>query len=366
MLNFFSRFKHFDIPLQISILLLISAGLAVLYSTSVAGGTLGVFWRQLVFLSIGLVAFVFFAFFDYHALAKTNRIIYVIFILLLVYLIVLGSAVRGGKRWIDVGIFRFQVAEFVKISIILGLSRLLYLRRGEINSWKNIIWSFLYVLIPAGLIILEPDLGSAAVLISIWAGVIFLSPIKKKYLAILFIVGIIASGLGWKFALKDFQKNRILVFINPALDPKGRGYNVRQAAIAVGSGQIFGRGLGQGLQSENKFLPEQQTDFIFAAASEEIGFVGVIALLGLYLFLFYRLLIIIRNSRDDLGMYIAGGIFFLFFSHLIVNIGMNIGLLPVTGIPLPFFSAGGSSLVVVLILLGIAQNIAVQSKTLRF
>lgn len=157
-----------------------------------------------------------------------------------------------------------------------------------------------------------------------------------------------------------------MVFLNPALDPKGRGYNVRQAAIAIGSGQITGRGLGQGLQGQNRFLPEWQTDFIFAAGSEEIGFLGSFSLLCLYFFLLLRLLKIAKRARDDLGMYIAGGVLLLFFCHLTINIGMNLGLLPVTGIPLPFLSAGGSSLVVGLAALGIAQNISLQSKALRF
>jgi rod shape determining protein RodA len=157
-----------------------------------------------------------------------------------------------------------------------------------------------------------------------------------------------------------------MTFINPSLDPKGRGYNVRQATIAVGGGELLGRGLGKGVQSQQKFLPERQTDFIFAAAGEEIGFVGLITLLGLYFFLCYRLMQILKNAKDDLGMYIAGGVLFFFFFHVLINVGMNIGLLPVTGIPLPFVSAGGSSLVVSLLCLGMAQNVSLQSKALRF
>jgi len=366
MLKFLSRFKYFDLPLQITTGLLIVVGLALLYSTSVAGDTTGTFWRQLVFLALGLAGFFFFSFFDYHTLAKSNRTLYVIFILLLVYLLFFASFIRGGKRWINFGFFNFQVAEFVKIVVILGLARLLYLRRGEINSWGNILWSFLYAVIPVGLIVLEPDLGSAIIILAIWGGVILISPIKKKFLVVLFLIFLSVSGITWKFFLKPFQKDRIVVFLNPALDPKGRGYNVRQASIAVGSGQLFGRGLGKGLQSEHKFLPERQTDFIFAASSEQVGFLGVIVLLIIYFCLFARLISIVKNARDDLGMYIAAGVFFLFFAHVIINIGMNVGLLPVTGIPLPFLSAGGSSLVVALIALGIAQNISMQSKVLRF
>lgn len=365
-MSFFHRFKYFDQPLQIAALLIITAGLALLYSTSLSGDSTSLFWRQVVFFAAGLVAFLFFSFFDYHTLTKTNRVIYVVFILVLIYLIFFGSVIRGGRRWIDFGFFRFQPAEFVKIAVILGLARLFYLKRGQINSWRTIAQSLLYALVPAGLVILEPDLGSALIIMSLWAGILLVSPIKKKFLAIIFLIFLATAGIGWKFFLKDFQKDRIMVFINPGLDPRGRGYNVRQATIAVGSGQFFGRGLGKGLQSQHKFLPERQTDFIFAASSEEIGFLGCSVLLFLYVVIFLRILKITSQAKDDLGMYLAVGVFFLLFAHVIINVGMNIGLLPVTGIPLPFISAGGSSLIVCMAALGIVQNVALQSKTLRF
>lgn len=362
----FSKFKYFDLPLQIAMGLLLIAGLTLLYSTTIGGDSSSVFWRQVLFAAMGLVAFLFFSFFDYHTLAKANRVTYVILFILLVYLLLFGSNIKGSRRWIELGFFNFQVAEFTKIAIILGLSRLMYLRRGEINSWKNILWSFLYAFIPAVLVLREPDLGSALIIMTIWGGIILISPIRKKFLTIIFVALVSFAAIGWHFILHDFQRSRVLVFLDPSLDPRGRGYNVRQAAIAVGSGQIFGRGLGKGMQSQHKFLPERQTDFIFAASSEEIGFVGSTSLVGLFFFLFYRLIKIIKSARDDLGMYIASGVFFLFFAHAVINIGMNIGLLPVTGIPLPFISAGGSSLIVALIALGIAQNISMQSKALRF
>ncbi|MFA5990747.1 MAG: rod shape-determining protein RodA [Candidatus Doudnabacteria bacterium] len=366
MFNFFKRFKHFDIPLLATTLLLSLAGIAILYSTTLSETSNSLFYRQVLILAVGLGISLFLSVLDYHTLAKANRIIYVVFIVLLVYLEIFGSVIRGGTRWLDLGFFRFQPAEFVKLVVIFGLARLLYLKRGQINSFKTLLWSFSYALLPAGLVILEPDLGSAIIILSLWLGIILLSPIKKKFLAIMFVSFLVVAGLGWKFFLKDFQKDRIMVFIDPKLDPRGKGYNVRQATIAVGSGQFTGRGLGKGVQSQHKFLPERQTDFIFAAGSEEIGFIGSFSLLGLYFFLFFRILKVMKKAKDDLGMYIAGGVLFLFFGHVIINIGMNIGLLPVTGIPLPFVSAGGSSLIVSLMALGVVQNIAVQSKALRF
>lgn len=366
MLRFLNRFKYFDVPLLAATLLLALAGMAILYATTLSDGSGGVFYRQLIFLILGLGAFFFISFFDYHGLTKLNRIFYVVIIFLLLYLLAFGTLIHGGKRWIDISLFSFQPAEFAKLIVILGLSRLLYLKRGQINSWKIIIWSFLYALVPVALVVTEPDLGSAIILLCLWLGIILLSPIKKKFLVFLFVFFVAVSGAAWKFYLKDFQRDRVLVFLNPSLDPKGRGYNVRQATIAVGAGEFFGRGLGKGVQSQHKFLPERQTDFIFAAGSEEIGFLGSASLLGLFFFLLWRILIIIRGAKDDLGMYLAAGVFFFFFFHVLINVGMNIGVLPVTGIPLPFVSAGGSSLVVSFIALGLAQNVARQSKILRF
>lgn len=366
MLNFLRKFRYFDRPLQIVTLLLAVAGMAMLYSIAVAGGGAAVFWKQGIFLLVGLGLYIFFAFFDYHALAKLNRAVYPVLLVLLVYLLLLGPKINGGRRWLPLGITTIQLGEFVKISVMLGLSRLLYLRGGQINSFSRIVWSLFYAAVPAALIVAEPDLGSAAVILGLWAGMLLISPIQKKYLAILFIGFVLVSGVTWKYFLKDFQRSRIEVFLNPALDPHGRGYNVRQATIAVGSGEFFGSGLGKGAQSQNKFLPEQETDFIFAAAAEEIGFLGCAALLALYLFLLFRLLRIARHAKDDLGLYLAGGVFFLLAIHVFINVGMNIGLLPVTGIPLPLASAGGSSLLATLIALGMAQNVSLQSKALRF
>lgn len=363
---FFSQSKYFDWPLLLTSLTLSVLGLALIYSTAASGEGGQVFFRQLTFFVFGVFAFLFFSFFDYHSLAKANRIIYVVSIFLLIWILFFGPNIRGGRRWLPLGFFNIQLAEFVKLSVILGMARLLHTRRGEINSPLTLLWSFLYTALPAFLVLKEPDLGSALIILSLWAGLLLISPIRKKFLFILLAMFILGSGATWKFFLKDFQKDRVKVFLSPGLDPRGRGYNVRQAAIAVGSGQFFGRGLGKGQQSQNRFLPERQTDFIFAASSEEVGFFGSTSIIALYCLLFFRLILIIKKARDDLGMYIAGGVFFLIFFHTTINIGMNVGLLPVTGIPLPLLSAGGSSLLVILIALGITQNISMQSKVLRF
>jgi rod shape determining protein RodA len=366
MKNFLPQLKHFDLPLLIVSGLILAVGLVVLYSTSVSGGTLQIFYRQLIFAGFGLIVFFIFSSYNYHKLSKQNRIIYVVLILALAALLIFGREIRGSTRWIDLGFFRVQPAEFAKVIVLTGLSRWLFLRRGQINSWKNIAVTFLYTALPAGLIILEPDLGSALVIMGIWFGMLLVSPMRKTYLLGFIVLALISAGIGWKFVLQDYQKNRVEVFLNPDLDPRGQGYNVRQAIIAVGSGEIVGRGLGRGLQSQLKFLPERQTDFIFASAAEEIGFLGSIALLGLYYFLIRRLIKIIQYAKDDLGYFLTSGVLFLFLVQVIINMGMNMGILPVTGIPLPFLTYGGSSLIVSFIALGIVQNVARQSRILRF
>jgi rod shape determining protein RodA len=216
------------------------------------------------------------------------------------------------------------------------------------------------------LVLRQPDLGSTLILLGIWFGAMLISSVKKKFIVILIVAGIAVAAVSWQFLLHDYQRNRIEAFIDPALDPRGQGYNVRQAIIAVGSGHVTGRGFGQGLQSALRFLPERQTDFVFAAMSEEIGFVGSFTIVVLYGFLLLRLLKVVRMARDDFGMYVAAGVLCMIFGQVLINIGMNIGIMPVTGIPLPFITHGGSSLVVAMASLGIVQNIVIQSKTLRF
>jgi rod shape determining protein RodA len=361
-----AKFKYFDIPLLITSGLLLLIGLAVMYSTSLSGDTMQVFYKQTAYVAIGIAMFLGLAFYDYQRIAKINRYLYIGLILALTYLLIFGDPIRGSARWIDFGVFNFQPAEFAKLIVVTGLSRWLYLRRGQINSWSSIAITFLYAALPAFLILREPDLGSALVVMALWFGILLASPIKKSYLVVFVLIAAIVAGLGWEFFLHDYQKKRVEVFLDPNLDPRGKGYNVRQAIIAVGSGGWVGRGLGRGLQSQLKFLPERQTDFIFASAAEEIGFVGCGVLVALFILLMYRLIRIANYARDDLAKYMVTGILFLFFTQAFVNIGMNIGIMPVTGIPLPFLTYGGSSMIVSCIALGIVQNIARQSKTLRF
>ncbi len=358
--------RVFDGQLLLLSSLLVVSGLTLMYTSSLANPTLAIFWKQALFALVGLAVLFFVANYNYHTLAKVNRLTYVVLVLLLVFVLVFGRSIRGSSRWIDIGFFRLQPAEFAKLVVIVALSRWFYLFRGQINAWKNVLITFLLAGAPAVLILAEPDLGSAAVVLGIWLGVLLSSAISKKRLIVLFFCMLIALGLAWQFALHDYQRTRLETFLNPDLDPRGRGYNVRQAMIAVGSGKLLGRGLGGGLQSQLRFLPERQTDFIFATASEEIGFVGSAFLVLLYALLLLRILKIARFARDNLGRFLAVGVFFLFFLQSSVNIAMNLGLFPVTGIPLPFLSYGGSSLIVSFIALGVVHNVSWQSRALRF
>ncbi|MBU6447949.1 rod shape-determining protein RodA [Patescibacteria group bacterium] len=360
----FSKIRGFDTILAVTCFLLLLVGLALIYSTSV-GGSPSIFIRQLVYSAIAVSLFFFFSFFDFRRLAKASRYLYLLFIVLLAALLVLGHVVKGSTRWFNFGIITFQPAEFMKLVMVLVLARFFALRRGEINAWKNILLSMVYVLLPVALIFKQPDLGSSLVIFFIWLGMLFFSTVHKKVFVYLFLAFLLVAGLAWNFGLHDYQRSRIETFLNPNLDPSGQGYNARQAQIAVGSGKIFGRGLGKGLQSQLRFLPERQTDFIFASAAEELGFLGTAVILVLYFILLYRLLAVYKLSRDDLSRFLVVGVFFMIAAQVAINVGMNIGILPVTGIPLPMLSYGGSSLLTVAIGMGIAQAVAINAKGMR-
>jgi rod shape determining protein RodA len=360
----FSKLRHIDVTLAVVTLLLLLVGLTVIYSTSLTGEH-SLFTKQAAYAAAGIALAFGFATLDLHSVTRAARYAYLLLTILLVAVLKIGTDVQGSRRWFNIGILNFQPAELMKIVAVLVLARFFALRRGEINSWKNILISLAYVLVPVLLIGKEPDLGSAIILLCIWAGVLLLSNVNKRVFVYLFLACTVLSFGAWNFALHDYQRGRVETFISPSLDPQGRGYNVQQALISVGSGSWLGRGLGKGLQSQLEFLPERQTDFIFAAAAEELGFLGSSLIMLLYFVMLYRLLVIYADSKDDLGRATVAGVFFIIFSQAVINIGMNMGVLPVTGIPLPLISYGGSSLLTTMVAIGIAESVAVQSKGLR-
>ncbi|GAC1413328.1 MAG: rod shape-determining protein RodA [Candidatus Doudnabacteria bacterium] len=362
--SFISKLKFLDRTLAVTCFLLLLVGLSLIYSTSLTSSKT-IFTHQIVYSFLAMGLFLFFAFFDYRTLTKQSRFYYVVFILSLIVLLGVGKVVQGSGRWFNLGVINLQPAEFMKLVMVLVLARFFALRRGEINTFKNVTLSLIYVLIPMALIAKQPDLGSAIVLFVIWLGMLFFSTVNKKVFVYLFIALALFSGFAWKFLLHDYQKNRIEIFINPGKDPRGKGYNVRQATIAIGSGGLFGRGLGKGLQSQLRFLPERQTDFIFASAAEELGFLGSMVIIVLYFILLTRLLIIYKFCRDDLSRFIVGGIFFMLLTQIVINAGMNMGIMPVTGIPLPMLSYGGSSLLTIAVSMGIAEAVAINARGIR-
>lgn len=356
-------FRGFDIAFLVAIILLQILGLILLYGTTLSNQETSIFYKQLLFAGVGWVIFIFFSVYNYQSLARANKVLYPLMLALLVYVLFFSRDIRGSSRWIDLGFFQLQPAEFAKFVLVVVLARWFSLRHTWVNAWKYMFITLLLMLVPFFLVLLEPDLGSALILGVIWLAMVLLSPVKRRILLGLFLGFLVVSASAWQYVLHDYQKTRIAVFLDPSLDPRGKGYNVRQAIIAVGSGGLTGKGLGRGLQSQLKFLPERQTDFIFASSAEEIGFLGVSLLISLYAFISFRLFYYLSLARDYLARYLVGGVFAVFLVQVLINIGMNIGIMPVTGIPLPFLSYGGSSLFVFYIFMGVVQNIYWQSKT---
>ncbi|MBX4205477.1 MAG: rod shape-determining protein RodA [Candidatus Doudnabacteria bacterium] len=365
MRSWLNQFRYFDLFMFASSLLLLFLGLLMIYSTTLSS-PVNLMPRQLVYALVGLLAFFFLAFFDYRNLKKTTWWLYLLIVISLVVVWFVGRNIRGSTRWIDLGFFRIQPAEFAKLVMVVIMAKFLDQSGEKLKSFRYVILSGIYVAIPVFLILIEPDLGSALVVFSTWFVMLLFSRMRKKHLAILIGLLVLSAIVGWFFVLQPYQKTRVYTFVNPSADPRGSGYNVLQSIIAVGSGGIFGRGVGRGFQSQLKFLPERQTDFIFASTAEELGLFGSLFILTMFGVILYRLVKTAQRSRDNFGMYLSLGIFFMLLIQVLINIGMNIGILPVTGIPLPFLSYGGSSLITTFAGLGLAQSVVARQKAVRF
>ena len=272
---------------------------------------------------------------------------------LLLFLIVAGQVTKGAKGWLDLGFFSLQPSEFAKIALIILLAKYFAQRHIEIAHIKHIIVSGVYALILFLLVAMQPDFGSAMVIFLIWLGMVLVSGISKKHLLLVGMIGVLSFGGLWFGVFQPYQKDRIKTFIHPLADIRGTGYNAFQSTVAVGSGQLLGKGIGYGTQSKLQFLPEYETDFIFAAFAEEWGFVGVIILFLLYLLLIFRVTMIALRAQSNFEALCALGFAVFIVSHFTIHVGMNIGVLPVTGITIPFMSYGGSHLLVEFIMLGI-------------
>ncbi len=346
--------RSLDWSLYILPIILVLIGCATIFSTTIGTNRFYLTYNQLIFLGLGVVLMVVFTLYDYRNLVGISRIIYLTSVLLLALVLVLGKEKLGATRWINLGFFQLQPSEISKAGLMIIASALLALRAG---SWARTIgWLLVLTIIPLGFIIYQPDLGTAIITTLIVMSLFFSSSISRKAKFIFLLAIVAALPLGW-MTLRDYQKDRLQTFINPESDPRGSGYNVIQSMIAVGSGGLYGRGLGNGPQSQLNFLPVSHTDFIFAGWSEATGFVGSTVLVVLEMLLAYRVYKIVRVAKDGFGRFLAIGFGTMLLSQSAINIGMNIGLAPVTGIPLPFVSYGGTSLSICFILTGIMQSI---------
>ncbi|EKE21234.1 MAG: hypothetical protein ACD_7C00304G0004 [uncultured bacterium] len=348
-----------------AVLLLLGVGLLALYSISVSekisAGEMTFFGKQLAAFAVGIIVMFVFSLVDYHNFKSHSKIIYFLMIVVLLLVLVKGSLVRGTTGWISIGFFNFQPVEMAKVLLILSLASFITKSKAMLSEITRLVASFFITGVVILLVLLQPDFGSALVLMAILITMLFLSGIEWKYLAVIFCLGLFSLIVIW-FLLADYQKNRIINFINPENDPKGSGYNVIQSMVAVGSGGLTGKGLGHGSQSQLNFLPENHTDFIFAVIVEEFGVLGSGVVIILLVIIFYRLKKIAQIAMDNLGYLIVAGSMAMFFVQVVVNIGMNIGVMPVTGIPLIFLSYGGSSLVVSFMTIGIVNNIFLVSR----
>lgn len=317
------------------------------------------FKKQLAFAAAGLALAVSLTIVDWRALRALARPAYIFGAALLAAVLLFGEVVRGTRGWFGLGTWTFQPVELAKILLLLALAKYFSVK-AQVVDFKVLSGSLALTALYVGLVVLQPDLGSALLLIALWVGLLCFTKIRKPHvLAFLALVAVVALG-SWFFALKDYQKARITSFLNPESDPFGRGYNIRQSVIAVGAGGVLGRGLGEGSQSQLRFLPEAHTDFVFAVLAEQLGLVVVLILLGAFGVLMWRLVVIAQNVQDGFALFVLAGVATLWLVQIVLNTGMNMGLLPIAGLPLPFVSYGGSALLANFILLGIVQSIRVR------
>jgi rod shape determining protein RodA len=357
--------KNFDWILFAPVLLLVCLGLAEIYSIGLSQeeASLQNFKKQIIAVAIGLVLMFVFSFLDYRDLRGLSIYFYILGVIILVSVLFFGSTIRGTKGWFSLAGFGFQPVEAIKVILILFLARYFSESSFIHRPLKHLIISGSGALVLVILVLFQPDLGSALILCLVWLAMVIAAGLNKRYLFILAVMAVLIVSLSWSFYLKPYQKERISTFLNPSFDPLNQGYNVAQAVIAVGAGGLTGRGIGFGSQSQLKFLPESHTDFIFAVLAEELGLLGVSLLLLGFMVFFYRLLWRLRNIHDDFGIFFIYGGAALIFIEMFVNISMNIGMLPVVGISLPFLSYGGSGLITNFILVGMMESIIIRSKT---
>jgi rod shape determining protein RodA len=357
---------HVDWLLLGALLVLTGIGVAMIYSTTyvVVGDHAGPQVRtQTYALVLGLIALFVFLVIDYRLLAENSLVLFGGLLALLLFVLFKGSTQFNATRWIEIGPFNLQPSEFGRIALALILATYFGENRRGARNMGDLVVGGLFTAVPVLLIARQPDLGTAVTLIPVFLGIAYLAGMRLRLLGVIALIAVLMAPLAWQFALKDYQKSRITTFLDPEQDPRGDGYQQIQARITVGSGGLTGKGFMQGTQGQYKFLPVAHNDFIFSVLAEEQGFIGVLAVLGLYLFIILRSLEAARLSKDRLGAYLVAGIIAGFSFQVIYNIAMSAGLAPVKGITLPLMSYGGSSLIATLAAFGLILNVRMRRFT---
>jgi len=357
--------KNFDWIIFSAVLLLSVFGLMEVYSVALGLGShdLVNFYKQAVFVGLGVILLFVFTFIDYRFLKSLSPYLYWFGAFILISVLIFGQTINGTKGWFSILGFGIQPVEFIKIILIIFLANYFSNLATKVKTLRHFVVSALSTILLAALIILQPDFGSSLVLLAIWFVMIIMAGFNKRYFIAIFLIAVVLSGTAW-LTFKDYQKQRITTFLNPSLESCSQKecYNSFQAIIAVGSGGLTGKGVGFGSQSQLKFLPEAQTDFIFSVVSEELGFLGIVLILSFFGIFCFRSLSALKKINNDFGIYFILGLLGLIVTHMFVNIGMNIGLLPIVGIPLPFISYGGSATLSLFAAVGIMENIIIKSK----
>ncbi len=348
-------YRSVDWALAVALVPLLIAGLITMNSFVDANAF---FERQVVWIVLGFVVFFVASAIDWRFLKRTSVlvILFGISVISLLGLFLAGTITQGALSRFDLGAFFVQPSDPAKIILIALLAKYFSRRHIEIAHYRHILISGVYAFVLFLLVFVQPDFGGAIIIFFLWLGMILVSGISKKHLFAVFLIGLLAFGGLWLFVFQDYQKDRIKTFINPLADIQGAGYNAYQSTITVGSGQLWGKGVGFGTQSRLRFLPEYETDFIFAAFAEEWGFVGVVVLFGLFIFVVWRIVLIALTGASNFETLFGLGVAFLIMSHAVIHIGMNLGLLPVTGTVLPFVSYGGSHLMMEFLALGMLMG----------
>jgi len=349
--------ERIDKPLFLAIIAILLIGLVMLYSASLEYYSKDIVLRQVFWVVFGILLLSLIMRIDYQMFINLSYILYAANLLILILVLFIGKSRGGSHRWISLGLFNIQPSELAKITLVLALSSFLGKRKNEITKIGIFAGAFLFVAPFFLLIIIEPDLGGAVILIPVAIAMLYIAGARIKHIAGLVLMGLGSLPVLWNF-LKEYQKQRLFVFINPNIDPLGSGYTIIQSKIAVGSGGVLGKGFLSGTQNQLNFLPERHTDFIFSVVGEEWGLVGGVALILLYAFVIFRGIRIMSATPDIRGKLLATGFIALFALQVIINIGMTIGFLPIVGLPLPLISYGGSSLITTLLYLAFLLNVS--------